>query len=136
MADDSENRSSMPRRVLRVLVVDDNIDVASSLAMLLRVSGHEVREAYSAESALEAVADFTPDIAFLDLTMPDMDGHELARRLRRLPLLHNTPLVALTGYGRTGDVRRTHDAGFCAHLVKPVHPEEVDRLLVSLTKAN
>ena len=110
--------SAAPAR--RILVVDDNRDVADSLAMLLESVGMAVRVAYDGTSALETAAAFRPEIVFLDLGMPKMDGYATARRLRELPGGHDIFLVALTGWGQAEDRGRTRDAGFDEHLTKPV----------------
>lgn len=112
-----------PRARERVLIVDDNRDAADSLAMLLGFEGQEVEVAYSASSALDKARAKVPAIAFLDLGMPEIDGFELARRFRAHPVLKDTRLVALTGWGQPADQQRTRDAGFDHHLVKPVHPD-------------
>jgi CheY-like chemotaxis protein len=119
--------SSLPSR--RVLVVDDNLDAAESLAMLLKVEGHETRTAHDGPSALEAAEAFRPEVVFLDIGLPRMDGYEVARRLRAQPSSAGMVLVALTGYGQEEDRRRTEEAGFDAHLVKPADPEMVQQLL-------
>jgi PAS domain S-box-containing protein len=108
-------------REKRVLVVDDNIDAADLLSDALEGLGYETRTAYDGPSALEAAAAFDPDIALLDIGLPAMDGYELARRLRGL-LADGKPLrlIALTGYGRDADRTLTRDAGFDAHMVKPI----------------
>ncbi|WP_010585895.1 hybrid sensor histidine kinase/response regulator [Schlesneria paludicola] len=116
----------------KLLVIDDNKDAARSLAMLLQFKGHEVRVAYSGAEALELVQSYTPDLVLLDLGMPGMDGYEVSRRLRMVPELKNTLLVALTGWGQAEDRRRTADAGFHHHLVKPPEPGVLDRLLADL----
>jgi CheY-like chemotaxis protein len=103
-----------------VLVVDDNRDAAELLADSLRRFGHVVHVATDGPSALELVREFTPEIALLDLGLPVMDGFELAERLRHVPGLKTMGLVAITGYGQEVDRRRSEDAGFHAHLVKPV----------------
>jgi signal transduction histidine kinase/ActR/RegA family two-component response regulator len=113
----------------RILVVDDNADVAESLALLLRLEGHDVRVAYDGLSALEQAVAQPPDLAFLDIGMPKMDGCELARRFRASPVLQNVLLVALTGWGQEEDRRRTKQAGFDHHLVKPVEPDALRALL-------
>jgi CheY-like chemotaxis protein/two-component sensor histidine kinase len=113
----------------RLLVVDDNQDAANSLGMLLRLQGHEVRVAYDGASALAIAPEYRPEIAFLDIGMPGMDGHELARRLREDPAASGLMLVAVTGWGTPEDRRRTADAGFDHHLVKPVDLEALARLL-------
>jgi PAS domain S-box-containing protein len=114
---------------LRLLVVDDSHDVAKSLAMLLRLRGHEVRVAHDGPTALEIAREFHPDVVFLDIGMPRMDGNEVARRVRESPGLENVVLAALTGWGQPEDRRRTAEAGFNHHLVKPPDPRALDRIL-------
>jgi PAS domain S-box-containing protein len=116
---------------LRVLVVDDNEDAAVSLAELLRLSGHQVAVAHDGPDALRLAGDLPPDIVLLDLGLPGMDGYEVARHLRAQPALRDTRLVALSGYGQESDKRATAQAGFEAHLVKPVALDELMRLLAS-----
>ncbi len=116
----------------RVLVVDDNCDAADSLGLLLKLAGQDVRVAYDGASALALARDFRPALAFLDVGMPGMDGHELARRLRQEPALAGAVLVALTGWGQEEDRRRTREAGFDHHLVKPASPNALQRLLAEL----
>jgi signal transduction histidine kinase/CheY-like chemotaxis protein len=113
----------------RVLVVDDNTDAAASLAVLLEMDGHEVRTAFASHHALTLAASFSPEVVLLDIGLPEMDGYEVARRLRQSPGGRNITLVALTGYGQPEDRERTRDAGFDAHLVKPVDFEALDSLL-------
>jgi PAS domain S-box-containing protein len=113
----------------RILIVDDNVDAADSLAMLLGLSGHQVRTAYGGPAALEAVGGYRPEVVLLDIGLPGMDGYEVARQLRRGSAGSGVTLVALTGYGQEDDRRKTHDAGFDHHLVKPVDPDELTRLL-------
>jgi CheY-like chemotaxis protein len=104
----------------RILVVDDNQDAGELLAEGFRYAGHDVRIAHTAESALELIASQAPDLAILDIGLPDMDGYELASRIRSLPVGANMRLIALTGYGRDHDRQRSQAAGFSHHLVKPV----------------
>jgi PAS domain S-box-containing protein len=104
----------------RVLVVDDNEDAANTLAMILSLDGHAVRTAYSAKQSLEELARFAPDVVLLDIGLPEMDGYEVARRIRDQYGREGVRLVAVTGYGQQEDRQRAHDAGFDAHLVKPV----------------
>jgi PAS domain S-box-containing protein len=119
--------SSRPCR--RVLVVDDNADVAGSCALLLRLKGQEVRVAHDGSAALVVARDFRPEVVLLDIGMPGMDGYELARQLRLQPEMQGARLVALTGYGQGEDRKRSLEAGLDAHLVKPVAPEALDALL-------
>lgn len=116
----------------RLLVVDDNRDAAESLAMLLRLYGHEVRVANDGFTALEIVKEYTPALVFLDIGMPTMDGYEVARRLRQQSSLKNVRLAALTGWGQQEDRRRTAEAGFDHHLVKPPEPAVLESLLANL----
>src|SRR5262245_19745901 len=116
----------------RVLVVDDNVDSAESLAVLLRFYGHDVRLAHDGEAALEEARSYRPDVMFLDLNLPKMDGYEVARRLRLEPAMSGMTLVAMTGYGQEEERRRTREAGFHLHLVKPVDFDILQDLLSSL----
>jgi PAS domain S-box-containing protein len=115
----------------RLLVVDDNQDAANSLAMLLRLQGHEVRIAFSGLAALEMTKKYSPDVVFLDIGMPGMDGYEVARRLRQQPGLENVVLAALTGWGQQEDRRRTAEGGFDHHLVKPVEVDALGKLMAT-----
>jgi len=115
----------------RVLVVDDNVDAADSLAMLLRLTGHTVWTAYGGPSALEAAERHRPEVVLLDIGLPGMDGYEVARRLRSGAAAAAT-LLALTGYGQETDRRKTHEAGFDHHLVKPVDPDDLVRLFATV----
>jgi CheY-like chemotaxis protein len=116
----------------RILVVDDNADAAESLAALLSISGHETRMAHDGPEALQQAERFHPDIVFLDIGMPTLDGHETARLIRKQPWGKNMVLVALTGWGQHEDRRRSKDAGFNHHLVKPADPVVVEKLLASI----
>jgi signal transduction histidine kinase/CheY-like chemotaxis protein len=113
----------------RILVVDDNVDAADSLATLLRLYGYQVWTAYGGASALEAAEQHQPQVILLDIGLPGLDGYEVATRLRRHSTLARVTLVALTGYGQEEDRRRTHDAGFDHHLVKPVDLNDLTTLL-------
>jgi DNA-binding response OmpR family regulator len=110
-------------------VADDNHDAANSLATLLTLRGHDVVIAYDGEDAIEKAKRFTPDIVMLDLGMPRLDGIETARRLRALPGGEKLRIMALTGWGKLEDRARTRAAGFDFHLVKPVDPADLERLL-------
>ncbi|MEK7469005.1 MAG: PAS domain S-box protein [Planctomycetota bacterium] len=114
---------------LRVLVVDDNVDACNMLAMLLELGGRTVQKAYSGPAALEAALAWRPDVILLDIGLPGLNGYEIASRLRLDPAMKNTRLVALTGYGTSDDVLLAREAGFDAHLLKPVDLAEVEKFL-------
>jgi signal transduction histidine kinase/ActR/RegA family two-component response regulator len=116
-------------RDVRVLVVDDNVDAADSLAIMLRLDGYEARVEYSGEDALRTAEDFDPDVVVCDIGLPLMDGHEIAKRLRADPRRASTVLVAVTGWGSEEDKQRTQRAGFDFHLVKPVGLDSVQEIL-------
>jgi PAS domain S-box-containing protein len=118
---------------LKILVVDDNVDAATSLAMLLELEGHVTSVAHSGLGALTAVNDFRPDAVFLDIGLPDISGYEVARRLRAAPAAERTArLIALTGWGSEEDRRQALAAGFDSHLIKPVDPMELGAALSEL----
>ena len=123
-----ETREDGARR--RILVVDDNRDSAMSLSLLLELDGHDVRRAYDGIEALEIADDFQPDVTLLDIGMPRLDGYGAARELRRRDWAKDVLLVALTGWGQQEDKRLAREAGFDHHMVKPVDPEALRRLLV------
>ena len=125
---ESPERSSTSS-TLRVLMVDDSDDGATSLALLLQVWGHTTRIAHDGPQAIEAAREFRPDIVFLDIGLPVMDGYEVCRRLRDNPDLSRTIFVALTGWGGEEDKKRAQDAGFAFHLVKPVNPDQIEDVL-------
>ena len=113
----------------KILVADDNQDAANSLAMLLRLAGHDVRTVHGGEAALTVASTFEPEIALLDIGMPDLNGYEVAKRLRLTDGGKDLRLIALTGWGQDDDKRRARDAGFDHHLTKPVDPQRLDALL-------
>jgi CheY-like chemotaxis protein len=119
-------------RAKRILVADDNVDAADGLKLLLALSGDEVRVAYDGVSALSVAREFQPEIALLDVGMPRMDGYEIARRLREDPQTRHMILIAVTGWGQADDRRRSKEAGFDYHLVKPVDPAALERLLETI----
>ncbi len=121
-----------PTRSRRVLVVDDNADAAHTLAAALELHGHVTHIGYDAASALAAAEVFGPEVALLDLGLPEMDGYELARRLRGHPRLGGIRIVAVTGYGQSTDRERTAAAGFDDHFVKPV---DLDALLAAIGRS-
>jgi PAS domain S-box-containing protein len=131
-----ERAISVPMLKRRILVVDDNTDAAESLAALLSINGHETRLAHDGLQAVEEARAFQPDVVFLDIGMPTVDGHETARRIRQEPWGKNMVLVALTGWGQSEDRRRSQEAGFNHHLVKPADPTVVAKLISSLAQPN
>jgi PAS domain S-box-containing protein len=124
---------AMVRLSRRVLVVDDNRDSADTLCTLLQVMGCEVEAAYDGEEALAVAARFKPDAALLDLGMPKLNGFEACERMRREPWGRSICIIAVTGWGQDEDRRRTKEAGFDAHLVKPADPGKLTELLASLS---
>jgi PAS domain S-box-containing protein len=118
-----------PAPARRVLIVDDNVDGAESLATLLVIHGHTVRTAPDGPSALASAEEFRPDVILLDIGLPGLNGYEVARRLRSRPESRGVRLVALTGWGQAADRERSRDAGFDLHVVKPVDPAELFRIL-------
>jgi PAS domain S-box-containing protein len=127
------SQATSTRRKVSVMVVDDNVDALEMLVEALRLLGHDAHPAADAESALALAETLQPRIALLDIGLPLMDGYQLGQKLRGLPNLADIKLVALTGYGQTSDRERSRDAGFSAHLVKPVDLVAVDALLNELT---
>jgi CheY-like chemotaxis protein len=116
----------------RILVVDDNQDAALSLGMLLKILGNDVETARDGQSALQAFESFRPSIVLLDIGMPGMSGFDVAQRMRDLPQFRDVTLVALTGWGQEEDRRRTREAGFDHHLVKPVNLDALQVLLADV----
>jgi CheY-like chemotaxis protein len=114
---------------LKILVIDDGVSTADMLSLFFQLEGHEVRTAYCGLAGLEMAQEMRPHLVFLDLSMPEMDGHETARRLRQIPGGHEPVLVALTGWDRETDRQASRDAGFDHYLVKPVEPSTLRELL-------
>jgi CheY-like chemotaxis protein len=120
----------------RTLIIDDNVDGAESLAVLLKTLGLEVRTAYDGPAGLSVAAEFQPEVVLLDIGLPRMDGYEVARRLRGQPGLTGMLLIALSGYGQDEDRQRSREAGFDHHLLKPVSREVlVDLIFPKATTA-
>jgi CheY-like chemotaxis protein len=116
----------------RILVVDDNKDAAESMRVLLKLMGAEVVAAFDGLEALETAAEFRPDAVLLDIGMPKLHGYDTARRFRQEEWGKQIVLVALTGWGREEDRKRSEEAGFDGHLVKPVHVSALRQLLERL----
>ncbi|KFI22737.1 chemotaxis protein CheB [Nitrosococcus oceani] len=125
-----EAETTIPPR--RILLVEDDEAVADSLAMLLRLQGHEVQTIFRGNQTFNAVLKFHPEVVLLDIGLPDMDGYQVAQRLRQEPGLETLPLVALTGYGQKDDVQRAKAAGFNRHLLKPATIDTLQKLLGEL----
>ncbi|HZM36017.1 MAG TPA: ATP-binding protein, partial [Burkholderiales bacterium] len=122
-------RGSRQAKGQRILLADDNLDFASTFATLLRRMGNEVRVEHDGQAALAAAADFRPQLAFLDIGLPKVNGFELARRLRALPATRGAKLVAVTGWGQPADRQLAAEAGFDDYMVKPVEIERVQGIL-------
>ncbi len=114
---------------LRILVVDDNRDGADSLAIMLRVMGHDTHKAYNGEEAVAAAASYRPDVVLLDIGLPKLNGYDACRRIRELPGGKGIFIIAQTGWGQDEDRERSRAAGFDHHLVKPVDPDTLKKLL-------
>jgi CheY-like chemotaxis protein len=126
---DEAPRAAIARRIL---IVDDNKDSAESLAILLRMMGHEVTSAYDGEQALTAAEATRPDVVLLDIGLPKLNGYDTCRRIREKPWGQRIFFIALTGWGQEQDRRRTEEAGFDRHMVKPVDATVLTKLLASL----
>lgn len=113
----------------RIMVVDDNVDAAESLAMMLELDGHSVIRAHDGAAAIAIASSERPSVMLLDIGLPDIDGYELARRLRALPDADAALLIAVTGYGQAEDRRRAEDAGFDRYLIKPIEFESLRSML-------
>ena len=113
----------------RILIVEDNVDSAETMQMLLAISGYDAKTAYDADMALDIARAFSPDVVFCDIGLPGKDGYAVARALRALPETRSALLVALTGYGHDEDRKRALDAGFDSFRVKPVDHAELQTLL-------
>jgi CheY-like chemotaxis protein len=118
----------------RIVLVEDHPDAAESLALLLELLGHRVRVFSEGAAALAAASTDPPDLMVVDIGLPGIDGYEIARRVRRDPLLRHAVLIALTGYGSDDDRRESKAAGFDHHLVKPVEPRALEELVTRLGK--
>jgi CheY-like chemotaxis protein len=115
-----------------VLVVDDNPDAAESLALLLRLRGHDVREAHDGLEALSAGEEFRPDAVLLDIGLPGLNGYDVARRMRQQPRSRQALVIAVTGWGQDGDKQRSREAGIDHHFTKPVDVGRLAELFESV----
>jgi signal transduction histidine kinase/CheY-like chemotaxis protein len=133
--DDSIDLGTLPPARLRILVVDDNVDAADSLAMVLRLHGHDVQLVHDGYAALDAAATFAPQVVLLDIGLPGINGYEVARKLRGSENGQRPLLVAISGYGQEEDRQRSFEVGFDHHLIKPVSPATLEKLLSGIGEA-
>ncbi len=131
-----EDGSAVATSSLRILIVDDNPDGVDTLGVVLRLMGNEICTAYDGEEAVAAAGEFRPDVILLDIGLPKLNGYEACRRIRQQPWGKSMILIAVTGWGQEDDRRRSHEAGFDKHLVKPVDPLALMNLLGELGGAN
>jgi PAS domain S-box-containing protein len=129
---EGEAHRGLPDRPHRILIIDDNVDAANSLGELLEMMGHEILTAYDGEAGIEAALRFEPSVVLCDIGMPKVNGYETARRIRMEEGVNKTVLIALTGWGQEDDLRKSVEAGFDHHLIKPVETAALTTLLVSL----
>lgn len=120
-----------PRR-FKILVVDDNHDSALSLSMMLSIMGHETRTAHDGESAVATAESFLPEVVLLDIGLPKLNGYEVAQRIREQAWGANMFLIAVTGWGQDEDRQRSSEVGLNVHMVKPVEPAALEKLLATL----
>lgn len=123
---------AQPTSDLRILVVDDNRDAAESLAMLLKMMGHNVHTAYDGDEAVTAAREFQPHVVLCDIGLPKLNGYEACRQIKAQAWDKKMILIAVTGWGQDNDRRKTQEAGFDYHMVKPVDPQTLMKLLAGL----
>lgn len=126
--DNHQDMRARQREVRRILLVEDRQDVCEMLKMLLETNGHEVRVAHNGTSAIAAARDYRPDVVLLDISLPDMSGHEVARQLRQIPEVSDAVLIALSGLGDDADRLRSLEAGFDHFVQKPASLNELEKL--------
>jgi len=129
MGQDMATKADESAHGKRVLIVEDNVDSADTMQLLLQISGYDAHTAYDGTAALAVAREFGPQVILLDIGLPHKDGYEVARDLRALPETRSAFLVALTGYGQEEDRVRASEAGFDAFLVKPVEPGALEKLI-------
>jgi CheY-like chemotaxis protein len=129
-ADDEEDVDVSAKQ--RIVIADDHLDSLSSLAMMLKIGGNDVRTARHGIEAIEVAAAFQPAVILLDIGMPELNGYETCRRIRKEPWGSEIIMIALTGWGQEEDKRKSKEAGFDYHLVKPVDPDVLEKLLTTL----
>jgi len=124
-----------PKSSLRILIVDDNRDGADSLGMMLRIMGNDTRTAYDGQEGVDVAGEFRPEVVLFDIGMPKLNGYEACRRIREQPWGKCIVLIAVTGWGQDDDRRRSHEAGFDHHMIKPVDPKALMEMLTSFQVA-
>ena len=127
-----EEEPAAQKSSLRILIVDDNKDAADSLGILLRFMGNDTRTAYDGQEGVDVAAEFRPNVVLFDIGMPKLNGYEACRRIREQPWGNGVVLIAVTGWGQAEDRRRSHEAGFDHHMVKPVDPQTLMKMLAGL----
>ena len=126
----SHREAEVPgERLARILVVDDNVDLARGLARLLEIRGHDVQVAYDGPTGLDKAKKSKPEVVLLDIGLPGMDGYQVAAHLRREEAVKDATLIAISGYGQAEDLRLAKEAGFDHHLVKPIASADLFKLL-------
>jgi PAS domain S-box-containing protein len=128
-----EQDPASPKSSLRILIVDDNRDGADSLAMMLRIMGNDTRTAYEGQEGVDVAGEFRPEVLLLDIGLPKLNGYEACRNIREQAWGKGVVMIAMTGWGQDDDRRRSHEAGFDHHLVKPVDPQELMKMLAGLS---
>lgn len=118
-----------------MLIVDDSVDAAETMALLQELRGHQTRCVHTGQAALALAAEFKPEVVLLDIGLPGMDGYEVMRKLRAVPAMEAAFVLAMTGYGSDDDIRRARESGFDLHLVKPADLELLRSCLTRLPRA-
>jgi CheY-like chemotaxis protein len=118
-----------PQQRRRVLIADDNVDAADTLSMMLQLKGHDVRVVHEGQQAVRVAAEFQPHVVLLDIGMPELDGYEACQKIREQHSTTRPVIVAVTGWGHDQDKQRSQEAGFDAHLTKPIEPGALERFL-------
>ena len=124
--------SQPPVHRFKILVVDDNHDSALSMSMMLSIMGHETRTAHDGETAVATAETFLPDVVLLDIGLPKLNGYEVAQRIREKAWGESMYLIAVTGWGQEEDRQRSSEVGLNLHMVKPVEPAALEKLLAEL----
>lgn len=132
MADASKPPVTQTAARRKILVVDDNHDSALSLAMMLSIMGHDTRTAHDGESAVSTAETFLPDVILLDIGLPKLNGYEVAQRIREASWGASMYLIAVTGWGQDEDRQRSSEVGLNLHMVKPVEPSALEKVLATL----